>query len=119
MNSLLQVIWSQRRLHVKPEVRLFRTQFKQFLPVWTIPLDRLLLIRFDFYQDWYCKNGRLKKQDVPNLIKSCLDAFVERYGIDDSCVLHQACSKVQSSMTGILLTASLFPELDIPGVPIA
>ena len=95
MNTLLSIIWSQRRIETKPEVRLFRSHFKSYLPKWCLASTGPYALSLDFHQPWYYKNGYPKKQDVPNLLKSCIDALCERYGFDDSLLWKVECQKVQ------------------------
>lgn len=84
MNALLQIVWSQRKVESKPSIRLFKTQFKEYLPIWTPTPNTIYQIDFLFIQDWYYLNRKLKRQDVSNLLKCCLDAIAERYGMDDA-----------------------------------
>lgn len=96
MNSLLYVIWHQKRLETKPEVRLFRSNFKSYLPPWEPEITGLYSVRFSFHADWYYKNGSLRREDAPNLIKCCLDALCERYSLEDAQVWHLSCEKVHA-----------------------
>ena len=107
MNVLLQVIWHQRKFETKPEVRLFRTQFKQFLPVWEPPKEGRLRVRFTFHQPWYTQTGSIKRQDAPNLIKACLDALCERYGIDDCRIWDLTSIKQDDEKVGV------FAEMEV------
>ena len=84
MNTLLQVIWSQRRIETAPPIRLFRSHFKSYLPKWCLAGSGPYRVDFEFHEAWYTKAGFPRKKDAPNLIKCCLDALSERYGIDDS-----------------------------------
>ena len=84
MNSILQIIWSQKRVESKPEVRLFKSHFKSYLPKWYLAGSGPYRVDFEFHETWYYLNGFPKKKDAPNLIKCCLDALSERYGVDDS-----------------------------------
>ena len=94
MNTLLSIIWSQHRILTKPEIRLFRSQFKTYLPKWCLASTGPYQLSLTFHQPWYYLNGFPKKQDVPNLLKSCIDALCERYGIDDSLLWKVECEKV-------------------------
>lgn len=93
MNALMEIIWHQRKIKVKPSIRLFRSQFQSYLPSWTPQPDTLYSVDFTFFDDWYWKSGGLKRQDAPNLIKCCLDALCDRYGLDDSRVWTLTCRK--------------------------
>lgn len=88
VNSLYNVIFSQRRVELKPEVRLWKTQAKELIPAWKElrNSDKLLRVELDFYGSWWHANGRLKKTDVQNMVKVTLDALAEKNGFDDSQV---------------------------------
>ena len=104
MNSLLNVIWSQKRFETKPEIRLFRTQLKSYLPLWQPQPETLYRVHFSFLEDWLHGNGTLKRKDAPNLLKSCLDAVMERYQLDDCYILETTAQKVQeASRVGLIL----------------
>jgi len=83
-NSLYQIIYSQRRVQLKPSVRLFKTRFKAFIPPTSIPLNTLLELSLSFSLPLYYLNGKLKKVDLSNWLKPTQDALCERLGIDDS-----------------------------------
>lgn len=88
VNSLYNVIFSQRRVELKPEVRLWKTQAKELIPLWKDLKDTksLLSVELDFYGAWWHANGNLKKTDVQNMVKVTLDALAEKNGFDDSRV---------------------------------
>ena len=94
MNSLLYCI--RGRHEAKPEVRMFRSQFKSYLPLWTLASTGPFLVRFTFYESWYHKNGFPKKKDVHNLVKCCEDALMDRYGWDDSLIWAESYQKIHT-----------------------
>ena len=104
MNSLLTIIWPLRKLETKAEVRLFRHQLKTKLPRWECPAESLLSVTLRFHQPWYYANGKLKRQDAPNLIKCCLDCLADRYHFDDARVWRLCCEKVEDTAVGIVIT---------------
>ena len=104
MNSLLYVLWHQKRMEVRPEVRQFRSQFKAFLPVWTLEPGPYSL-ELDFSDSWYTQSGTPKRKDMPNLLKACIDALAEHYGFEDSLIWNLMARKVdQEQLPGIRLT---------------
>ena len=88
VNSLYTVIFSQRRVELKPEVRLWKTQAKELIPLWKELKDSksLLSVELNFHGAWWHANGNLKKTDVQNMVKVTLDALAEKNGFDDSRV---------------------------------
>ena len=95
MNSLYQVIFSQRRTQLKPEARFWKTQAKAHIPSVTIEPSIPLSLSMDFHDDWYYLNGKIRRIDSPNLIKLTIDAIAEKLGIDDSVLWHVCHKKVQ------------------------
>ena len=87
VNSVYQIIFSQKRVELKPEVRLWKTQAKEYIPKLT-PMSSSHLFKVDtiFHYDFFYKNGKLKKFDSQNLMKVLIDAIAEKNGFDDSCV---------------------------------
>ena len=97
VNALYNVLFSLRRVELKPEVRFWKTQAKQFMPVWSKKLNEQsrLIIKFTFCSNWYFKNGKLRKLDLQNLEKCLIDAIAERYGFGDECIFKKETLKVQ------------------------
>lgn len=99
VNSLYQIIYSQRRVELKPEVRLWKTQAKELIPAWAQlrSTERLLSVELKFCGAWWHGNGKLKKTDVQNMVKVTLDALAEKNGFDDSQVF-ECVEKKQASL---------------------
>ncbi len=55
-----------------------------------------LSLHLTYYQDWFYKNGSLRKLDLPNLTKLTVDAICEKVGCDDAQVWELIEKKVQS-----------------------
>lgn len=107
MNALLYCIHGR---HIpKPEIRLFRSNFKSYLPKWCLATTGPFKVHYDFYEDWFTKAGFPRKKDVHNLIKSCDDAWVDRYGFDDALIWFGSWGKIQSvDKVGIQVRISPF-----------
>ena len=84
MNSMYNILFSQRRVELKPETRLFKTRAKEYIPILT-PLKDSYLFKLDavFTYNFFFKNGKLKKVDTQNLMKVLIDAVAEKNGIGD------------------------------------
>jgi len=59
-------------------------------------LKKLLKVEILIIEDWYCKNGSVKKKDIANREKFLIDAVFEGLGIDDRFVFEETIKKVQS-----------------------
>lgn len=95
-NSLYNIMFHLRRVELKPEARLWKSNAKEYVPKWSVEQTDKLSINFLFYGSWYSKEGRLLKKDVTNREKLCLDAIAEKQGWDDSQVFYRSVSKVQA-----------------------
>lgn len=66
----------------------------------------------DFYGSWRTKKGFLKKKDVENLQKACIDAICNKLGIDDSRFVTVTARKIESAKT--ITIVRIFPcELSV------
>ena len=85
VNALHNVIWSQRRVELKPEVRAWRSQAKQYIPRVTLGCSFLrvdVVVHYPFYH----ANGKLRIFDSHNLLKPLLDVIAEKIGVNDNCM---------------------------------
>lgn len=84
VNSLHQIIYSQRRVELKPEVRRWRSDAKQYVPraQW---LSELSVIRVDIivYYRLLTAAGKLREFDTQNLLKPLIDLIAEKQGWND------------------------------------
>jgi len=83
---------------LKPEVRLWKTKAKEFIPLFK-PVDHptgLLYLHFTAVASWYYKNGSIKRRDVANFDKVIVDTVFEKLGIGDEFVWDRRCTKRHS-----------------------
>ena len=73
----------------------FKRNVKMNTPRFKVNQDGFLLIHIQVMQNWYYKNGNLKKQDVQNMDKLYIDALCDGIGIDDSHVQSSNVEKIQ------------------------
>lgn len=55
-----------------------------------------LSVHVDIFEDWYFKNGSIRKIDVANREKFLIDSVFKALGIDDKFIFYQSMKKVQS-----------------------
>ena len=99
MNSLYNVIFSMKRVELKPEIRLWKTQAKQFVPVWKQlgkSKSGWLYFNADVYTQVYFKNGKVRKIDLQNMEKCLIDAVCEKLGIEDEFIFQKFTRKLDS-----------------------
>lgn len=95
MNAMYQIHYGKRQVYMKPEVRTYKTTMKMYVPRFDVPEDGRVGIRFSVHDDWYFKNGKMRKKDVHNLCKVLTDLVTEKMGFDDSLVWEFQAVKVQ------------------------
>ena len=97
VNTIYQIIFSQRRVELKPDVRTFKTRAKEYVPRFN-PEGKLVTADFIFTYNFYYKNGKLKKFDTQNLLKVLCDAIAEKCGFDDSLIKAGSWESVHSDV---------------------
>jgi Holliday junction resolvase RusA-like endonuclease len=114
MNSLYNVIFHQRRVVMKPEVGAYKTQMKVFVPRFSVTENDRVSMSCEVVQDWFFKNGKLKRQDVHNMSKVLVDLVAEKMGFDDSQVwsftMTKTDSKTEACVKFNLTATPLLPQ---------
>jgi hypothetical protein len=87
VNSLHQIIYSQRRVELKPEVRRWKNDAKEHIPRFA-PRSQSSLLRVDvvFHYPFYYANGKLREFDTHNAVKPLLDVIAEKLNFNDKRV---------------------------------
>lgn len=97
MNSIYNILYFKRRVEMKPEVRAYKNQAKMYVPMFSTEKSDKVGISMSVAQDWFFKNGAIKKQDVQNMAKVLVDVVAEKMGFDDSQVWTFTLEKVQDT----------------------
>ena len=72
---------------MKPEVRLWKSNAKEYIPrMTTLPESHLFRLDVTYYYPFLYKNGKLKKFDSQNMMKVLCDAVAEKCGFADELV---------------------------------
>lgn len=100
-NSLYNVMFSLRRIELKPEIRLWKMKVKEYVPVWKTGETGYLYFNADFHTETLFKNGKLRKLDLQNMEKALIDAVCEKLGIGDEFIFAKHTRKLQSDMDRI------------------
>lgn len=84
VNSLHQVIWAQRRVELKPEIRQWKYRAKEYVTrvEWSSPQS---IIRVDVVVHYrmFTSEGKLREFDTQNLLKPLIDLIAEKQGWND------------------------------------
>lgn len=97
MNAIYNILYFKRRVEMKPEVRAYKNQAKMYVPPFDTLKEDKVGISMAVAQDWFFKNGAMKKQDVQNMAKVLVDVVSEKMGFDDSQVWTFTLEKVQDT----------------------
>lgn len=81
----LRINHNQRHTYLSKSANNFKDLVALHVPKWDLPDDRAYIFHLTntFYNDWYYKNGKVKRQDVQNLDRLLIDAIFKRIGLDD------------------------------------
>jgi len=85
-------------IYLTPEAKRYKDEAKPFvLDAYTPKTYRggVLTLRLDVVDDWYYKNGEVRRIDADNLIKLVQDAVFQHLDLDDSLVFEASVRKVQ------------------------
>lgn len=84
VNSLHQIIYAQRRVELKPEIRQWKFRAKEYVPrcQWR---SESSIIRVDtiFYYRMFTSDGKLRVFDTQNVLKPLIDLIAEKQGWND------------------------------------
>lgn len=84
VNALHQIIWQQRRVELKPEIRKWKNDAAVFVPRICVASDSSLLrVDTKFYYRFYYGNGKLRVFDTHNVLKPLLDLIAAKAGVND------------------------------------
>lgn len=96
VNSLYNVIYSQRRVEKKPEVRAFCYKAKEYLRAFPVAADSLIRLDLVFAYPFNHGNGKLRRFDSQNMMKILADLVAEKGGWDDSRIKSGSWASVDS-----------------------
>ncbi len=100
MNSVYQIIFSQRRTQMSPKARVWKMRCKQAIPAMRL-VNGAYAMTVEFHHQWYYQNGKMRRMDLQNCLKVLIDAISEKWGIDDSRIWSLVVRKVDDEKTGM------------------
>lgn len=112
-NSLYNVMFHLKKVELKPEIRLWKSQVKQFVPVWRTDRTGYLYFNADVYTEILFKNGKVRRLDLQNLEKALIDAICEKIGIGDEFIFSKKTRKIQADKDRIEVEMG-FLEEEVP-----
>jgi len=96
-------LYGQHGFHkyLKPEAKKLREQINQIVQKIGVSsfssTSGPFKITVEIYEDWYTKNGEVKKKDISNREKFLIDSVFEALNIDDKMIFEHTMRKIQSN----------------------
>jgi len=91
--------WQNRRILTK-EARELKKQIKEIVDTISIDLTlnkQKLIIFVDIHENWFTKDGNIKKKDISNREKFLIDSAFESLGLDDKQIFTHTMRKIQDN----------------------
>lgn len=107
MNSLYNVVFALKRVELKSDVRRYKSDMKVYVPPFEVGKNQPVAMDIYVVQDWFFKNGNMKKQDIQNMVKVIVDLIAEKQGWDDSQVTSITAHKLQSDKRQYVLVKEI------------
>jgi len=97
VNALHNIIYSQRKVVLKPEILKWRSDIACFVPRMRLADTSLLTVDLVFHYPYLYQNGKLRRFDTHNMVKVLLDVIAWKVGVDDSRMKHGSWASVNST----------------------
>ena len=95
-NQSFKIAFKLKQVYLSPDAKRFKDKVMIHIPYFEIPDEAKITIIIKYHDNWYYKNGKLKRKDVQNMDKLIIDAIFKRLGVDDSHVWCNVNVKVQN-----------------------
>lgn len=56
-----------------------------------------LKVSIEIHEDWFCKDGRVKKKDLANREKFMIDSIFKGFGLEDKFIFEHEMKKIQDT----------------------
>jgi len=105
--------------YLKPEAKGLREEIKKI--IFRMDLsdmhdkDSHLQVHVQVLEDWYCKNGTVKRKDVSNREKFLIDSIFEALELDDKMIFKHTMEKIQSDHEGCIIDITKYTTEDTNG----
>ena len=97
VNSLHNIIYSQRKVVLKPEILKWRSDIALFIPRIQVNESSLLRVDVVFHHRYNYANGKLRVFDVHNMVKVLMDVLAWKVGFNDCRIKFGSWASVDSN----------------------
>ena len=111
VNALHQIIWSQRKVELKPEIRKWKNDAAYFIPraAWASDTS-LICVDLIFHYPFYYANGKFRLFDTHNCVKPLIDIVAEKQGWDDKRAKSGSWQSVDDAEWKVLVVMQEVPH---------
>jgi Holliday junction resolvase RusA-like endonuclease len=96
VNALHNIIYSQRKVVLKPEILKWRSDIALFIPRIQLEPESLVSVDVTFSYPFNYANGKLRRFDTHNMVKVLLDVIAWKANFDDSRVKEGSWKSIDS-----------------------
>lgn len=99
--TINHLYWHKSNMKImKKEAKELREEIKEIIINQAFPLfaeaEQKLKVRVEIHEDWFCKNGSVKRKDVANREKFLIDSVFNALEIDDKFIFEHNIVKIQN-----------------------
>ena len=107
-----------RARFLKPEAKKLREEINNILQkdtygLYDITGEKKLKVDVEIHEDWFCKDGSVKRKDILNREKFLIDSIFNVLGIDDKFIFKHTMEKVQSNEEKSIIKIEVLNENNI------
>lgn len=103
-NQLYEIDHNRRIVRLSDQAALWKTRTIPFVRPCRWPEEWLLKLTLVYESDkWHYKNGNLRRLDIQNLEKLCIDTMFAKWGTDDSRLVEVVSKKTWGAREQILV----------------
>lgn len=100
--TINHLYWHRGNIKImKTEAKKLREEIRKevikSLPFVCHNINNGLRVSVDIHEDWFCKNGSVKRKDVANREKFLIDSVFNALEIDDKFIFEHNIRKIQDS----------------------
>ena len=105
VNALHNLLWTRRRVELKPEVVKWKNDAAMFVPRITLQsADSIIRVDTVFHYRFHYANGKLRIFDSHNCLKPMLDLIAAKAGFNDNRVKCGSWDSVDSADEKVIVT---------------
>ncbi len=86
--------------YLKPEAKKLKVDIAEAIGAYPLLaatglIGKNLKVTIEVHEDWYCKNGSVKRKDIANREKFLVDAVFDRLTLEDKFIFDHQMKKIQ------------------------